>query len=373
MHSNPLLPEIAQDTLIPLVARSLQREGLQLGEWQCHSIYNAIEDTTGGVYRVEGTARDRNGAVPWSLILKIVCGSEASVVTNDAVREVLAYQSGLLSDLPGGLAAPRLFGVTQVTEDTTWLWLEDVAPASDSAWTPARYGLAGRHIGRFNGAYLLERKLPAYPWLDRAGFQPGIDWAAPYFARLPGIRNHPLVLRNWPGDLSERILRLWSERDQFLSALRQLPRTLCHNDAMRPNLFSRQTADGHVETVAIDWARIGIGAIGRDAALLAPANVHRFLLEPAQLPEVYESVFDGYLAGLRDTGWSGDPGMVRLGYTLSSALNYALHPLGMVVIDDNERARYEKTFGPIEQLLDRFAVEQRFLVDRADEARALMA
>jgi hypothetical protein len=373
VHSKPWLPDIALDTLAPLVTRALQREGLQLEEWQCRLIYSAIADTTGGVYRFEGTARDRDVAVPWSLILKVVDQSGERAVTDDAVREVLAYESGLLSDLPGGLAAPRLFGITQVSEDTAWLWLEDVSPTIDPVWTPEGYGLAARHIGRFNGAYLLDRELPAYPWLDRAGFRSGIDWSAPYFSRLPAVRNHPLVQRNWPDDLSERILHLWSERDLFLSALQRLPQTLCHNDLIRRNLFSRRTADGHVETVAIDWAQIGIDAIGRDAAQLAPASVHAFLLEPAQLPEVYEIVFDGYLAGLREAGWSGDPGMARLGYTISSALCYALMPLGVVVLDDQQRARYEMTVGhPIEQILDRFAAEQRFLVDRADEAWALM-
>ena len=48
-----------------------------------------------------------------------------------------------------------------------WIWLEEVADTVGAPWPLARYGLAARHLGGFNGAYLVGRPVPAYPWLSR--------------------------------------------------------------------------------------------------------------------------------------------------------------------------------------------------------------
>src|SRR5207237_402832 len=80
-------------------------------------------------------------------------------------REALAYASGLLDDLPGGIAAPRCFAVEERTDESCWLWLEEVGDRHGSRWPLSQYARAARALGRFNGAYLAGRALPAYPWL----------------------------------------------------------------------------------------------------------------------------------------------------------------------------------------------------------------
>ena len=70
--------------------------------------------------------------------------------------------------------------------------------------------------------------------------------------------------RVYPPDLIDSLLRMWAQRKQFLDALDRLPETLCHFDAFRRNLFARRTPDGLGRTVVIDWAFVGIGAVGQD-------------------------------------------------------------------------------------------------------------
>ena len=121
------------------------------------------------LYRWAGNAHDpeagpssREG-FPWSIILKIV---SRRAELDSGTREARAYQSGLLADLPGGMAAPRCLAVEEQAGHELWMWLEEVTDHMGQPWPLARYRLAARHLGRFNGAYLAGRPLPADPWLS---------------------------------------------------------------------------------------------------------------------------------------------------------------------------------------------------------------
>jgi hypothetical protein len=375
MELTTAMPTIDPGTLTPIVRRALLNEQVEITNWRSLSIYNPTQASTEGVYRVEGTGTDQSGVVSWSVILKVLSrpSDQASFVTI-ADREIHAYTSGLLHELASGLRAPRFYGLTDVSEQTRWLWLEDVRESPGSSWSPARYRLAGYHVGLSSGIYLVQRPLPRYEWLNRDDSRRWLASSAQKFAAFPSVREHPLVKLHWPGDLSDRVLRFWDDREIFLHAVSRLPQTLCHQDYIRRNLFSRPLPDGSEETIAIDWALVGLNAIGRDAGQLAPASVHGLHFPPEDLPEIYDLVFDGYLDGLRQAGWQGDERIARLGFTATSALRYAHMPLGVLVIDEKWRRVIEQSYGtPIEVLLDRFGQEQRFLLDRADEARQLMA
>lgn len=138
-----------------------------------------------GVYRLSGVARSDGASHPWSVVLKIVRNPAGLEVAPGYVlppddfppthfsywkREALAYQSGVLDDLPRGIAAPRCFAVVEATPQVFWLWLEDLATAA-APWTLARYRETAHQLGHWNGAYLAGRPLPAQPWLH-------YDWLA---------------------------------------------------------------------------------------------------------------------------------------------------------------------------------------------------
>ena len=110
---------IDRPTLTPLVCHALDRESVDIIDWDHSQIHGGAGDQGRGLvglYRFAGHCRDQNEVIPWSLILKIVnSSSDAEEPAHPLYwkREVLAYQSGLLANLPGGIVAPRCFAVTE--------------------------------------------------------------------------------------------------------------------------------------------------------------------------------------------------------------------------------------------------------------------
>jgi hypothetical protein len=371
------LAGIGRATLTPLVQSALNSETVEVVNWECEQLHGGIGLGT-AIYRFSGEGHDREEKAPWSLVLKTLrpAGDNANVCAwNYYKREADAYQSGLLDDLPGGLVAPRCFGVLDHPDDTCWVWLEDIRDEIGSQWPLERYGVAARHAGQLNGAYLVERSLPSWPWLSS-------DWLRGHIARsasaMPLIRNsldHPLVRRGFPDDSSDRLFRLWEERDRYLDALDRLPRTLCHLDLFRRNLFARKTADGDDQTVAIDWAFVGQGAIGEEIANLVFTSLAFNEVDLAQAQALEDIVFEGYLEGLRDVGWRGDPQQVRLGYTAGN-LRLRLGELDRVInflLDESQYHFAEQAFGrSMEEIEDHFAQVNCFVDSLIDEARGLM-
>jgi hypothetical protein len=371
------LDAIDQATLTPLVQSALGSKTVEVVNWECEQLHGGIGLGT-AIYRFSGEGHDRGQKVPWSLILKTLCPAEDNAnvsAWNYYKREADAYQSGLLDDLPGGLAAPRCFGVTEHPDGTCWIWLEDVAEEIGSHWPLEHFGVVARHAGQFNGAYLVERSLPSWPWLSS-------DWLRGYIAlsapAMPLIRNsldHPLV-RHWlPGDASDRLFRLWEERNLYLDALDRLPQTLCHLDLFCRNLFARKTVDGDDQTVVIDWAFAGRGAIGEELVPLVLASVAFNEVDFAQAQALEEIVFEGYLEGLHDAGWRGDPQHVRLGYTAAS-LRLRLGELNRVIdmiLDESQYPFAEQVFGrSMEEIEDHWAQADGLVDSLTDEARGLM-
>mgnify|MGYP001237917650 CR=1 FL=1 len=365
------------------VRRATRDPSFEVIDWSYRSIYAPIMATTGGVYRFSGSGRTHGELTSWSVVLKVV-RSLASAGLNDQVddetaavywqRDSLLYQSGLLDDLPGGLAAPRCLQVTKPSPGVIWMWLEDIVDELPR-WPPERYALAARHLGAFNGIYLVGRPLPDQRWLNRGVLRWRTDQATRSFAALPGLREHPAVRATWPDDLIDQVLRLWGERERFFAAVDRLPQTLCHLDAGRLNLFARRSPARGEETVAIDWGYAGIGAVGQEVASLVVGSPLRFQdIEPAQLPEIADRCFAGYLTGLGDAGWRGDPEAVRLGYLVDMAMRYGLFlALEVVATDPAGRARIERTFGrPAEQVCARVADVRRFVLDQVEEAREII-
>ena len=164
-----------------------------------------------------------------------------------------------------------------------------------------------------------------------------------------------------------RILRLWEDRDALCDALERLPQTFCHGDAIRRNLLAEAE-----ETVAVDWACAGHYAVGEEVGQTLSVASAFYDVEPADLPALDEALFESYMAGLRDAGWHGDPTQVRFAHVAHAALRNAFNAVGATVPDDPTAALevYGRTW---EELAERRAAIRPFLLDRADEARRLMA
>jgi hypothetical protein len=372
------LPAIDRATLTPPVRRALGRPTVQVIDWDVQPIHGG---SGGGVrasaiYRCSGRARDQDHALPWSLILKTFTPAADADPSSPYYprREAQAYRSGWLDQLPGRLAAPGCYGVVEHPDGGIWVWLEEVTGDAGSRWPLERYALAARHLGQFNGAYLAGHPLPDWPWLSARWLRRVVAKAAPSIAQLPDVLAHPLGRRYFPGDTSARFSRLWAERERLLDALERLPRTICHLDAFSRNLFSRQ-ADHGGQTVVIDWAFVGGGAVGEELEPLLCRSLLFSDVELAQAHELDGMVFAGYLDGLRDAGWEGDPRQVRLGYTGAVTLR-CLVMIGEVlpiILDESLHFVTPQIFGrPFEEMLDHSVACRRFQFGLEDEALELL-
>jgi hypothetical protein len=387
MHENlettaAQLAAIDQATLTPLVQSALGSETAEVLDWDCEQLHGGIGIGT-AIYRLAGQGRDQGQTVPWSLILKTlqpqVPGDDPSA-WNYYKREADAYQSGWLDELPGGLAAPRCFGVLDHAEGACWMWLEDIRDRFASQWSLKQYGLVARHLGQFNGAYLVDRPLPDWPlpawsWLSSDWLRHYVEQSAPAMEPLRGTLASPWGRRWLPEEDRDQYFRLWAERALYLDALDRLPQTICHFDLFRRNLFARRTAAGDDQTVAIDWAFVGSGPIGADLNPLVWMSIALAGVEMDKLQELEEIVFAGYLEGLRDAGWRGDPLQVRLGYTAAS-VRYLFPEIGRwvaIILDESLRAGFEQSTGmPIGQIFDSIVLMRHSFFGQLDKARDLM-
>jgi hypothetical protein len=138
--------------------------------------------------------------------------------------------------------------------------------------------------------------------------------------------------------VAESVLQLWASRSALLDALAELPQTFCHLDAFRRNIIPSRSESGDLQSVLLDWAFAGTGALGEE---LAPLTIASVVFDPAAtsdaLPELDDVAFRGYLDGLADVGWKGKRDDVRFVYATAAALRYLVGVTGLVLSDTDDR------------------------------------
>ncbi len=346
--------------------------GVGMDEVSVEQLYEPVASASIGIWRV----RAGDGSAVLKLTAHSGAGHENWRSGEDPAhwyywrREALAYESGLLGTLTGGLRAPHCNLVGARPDGSVALWLEDLSGVPGQQWPLARYEQAARHLGRTQGVYVTGHPLPDEPWLSR-------DWMRTYLRQRDGdfrlvgqsaSWDHPLLAGDFAEPPIGRLHAMRADQSRLLDALDGLPRTLCHRDLHPANLF----ADGNSDdtTVAIDWSFVGIGALGEDAGNLVPDSVLDFHVDPGHIDELYELVARGYESGLRDSGWDGPHALVRLGMASTMAAKYAwIAPAILRAATENRQMLNRR---PITEALCWWAPTVRFLLDRADEARELV-
>ncbi|HSL63755.1 MAG TPA: hypothetical protein VK874_03775 [Gaiellaceae bacterium] len=348
--------------------------------WRHEAVaYDFLNPASGGVYRFAGTAETHEGARGWSLILKVTRSPDEELgPAVDALgrahraalrwdRELLAYESGFLPALDGQLVAAACHGGSRGGDDTGWLWLEDLGGGATGEWPLRRWELVARALGAFNGGFLV-RGVPEHEWLGRGWLRIWVEYVTPlHFARAlaPGpVWEHALVREAYPAALRERLAALWREREALLAAVESLPRTCSHLDAHRRNLFLRR-GDAPGRVVAIDWGQLGLAAPGEEITSTLVGTVASGEAPAADAAALAATLYDGYLAGLRDAGWDGAERDVRLAFTASCGLR-AFSILRLDVADDAARGQEAAA------VLAAGAALARVLLDLGDEALALL-
>ena len=374
-----LLNAVDQTSLTPFVQAALNQDAVQVIDWQYEKIHggggDAYDAGQAGVYRFWGGATIKDKVHDWQLLLKVLDQSTGQLEPSQLYywqREPIFYGSKFLSTVPSGLVAPRCLGVEQPSEDIIWLWLEYVVDAFNNQWDLDRFGTVARHLGQFNGSWLVSKDKPPMTWFSNGRVAPWLEMAAPHIERIPSLLDHASIRRWLTPTNATHTLELWARRAELLAIQDRLPKTICHHDAHRRNLFARIDHNAYSQTVAIDWAFAGVGALGADIATLMAVDVQFGETKADKLPQLDQVIFAGYLSGLLEAGWPGDEKIVRLGFTVSAALTWALSTLWWMipaVVDPDFQRVTEAVLGiAIDDLVDEWAGLQAYLLDLAVEA-----
>lgn len=363
------------------VRAALRDPSARVIDWRRERIaYDFLNPSSGGIYRFAGTAGAGTASNDWTLVLKVTRAAEtlehdpplpagfASVI-GDAIRwdrELLAYESGFLAGLDGALSAPACYGGARHDDDTCWLWLEDLG-GPDDVWPLEEWERVGRTLGAFNGGFLAADRIPDADWLGQGWLRVWVTQITPFHFGSsigPGaVWEHPLVREAYPAAVRERVWALWAERERLLLAVEALPRTCCHLDAHRRNLFLRPAGTAQ-HVVAIDWGLVGLAPPGEEIASTLVGTVASGELPVDEAKAFAEVLYDGYLAGLVDAGWRRREEDVRLAFTAAAALR-VFSILRLDIVDDPQRAA-----GETAAVLSRSAALATFLLELGDEALA---
>jgi hypothetical protein len=346
MQPNSPEQEVDQVYLTDLVRKALDRPALEVSVWKAQQLHGGLEWDS-ALFRFQGEAKDAGESIPWSLVLKAVKPTEKAGSPGGIwywKREVLAYQSGLLHRLPGGnVTAPACHGVSERPDGSIWLWMEDMKDDIANPWPLEHYGVVARHLGQFNGAYLTGQAYPSEPWVTHNWLHMYVKNAAKMIEFIRRDPYHPVVMNMFPGNTLAQVLAIWEENEQILEVLEKLPQVFCHQDAFRRNLFARGG-----KTFAIDWGYMGVAPLGAELVALVAGSLGFFEIPAERVKELDRICFEGYLQGLREAGWSGDPKLVRRGYAVSLMLRYPIGgQLGELLpafLDQERRSRMEAAF-----------------------------
>jgi Phosphotransferase enzyme family len=352
----------------------------QVLEWGVSPISHVgVIDTTGGLLLATATVRTGGVERPWSGVLKVVVrapGDECLAPSGWCYwrREAAFYASEVPARLSRSLRAPRPYAVFE-REDSAHIWMERV-DVSSRRWELGDFERAGRAAGRSAGGYLTGRKLPAEPWLS-AGFLRSIladggFWAT-YMDPAEGAAWRSPLMDAFDPAVRRRVLTLWADRDALLDLVDRLPRVFGHGDFHPRNLL---IPAGRDEVVAFDWGFCGPAPLGGDLADLVSIAAWFCDIAMADVPAVEDAAFAGYLSGLSEEGWEGDPALVRLGYALHASLRSgACMPGWAALMLGPERAGSSETLfrRPVRDVLAAWVELADWCLEQADAARALAA
>ena len=257
--------------------------------------------------------------------------------------ELDMYASGIAEALPPGLRMPVLHKVKHADDDHIALWFEFVEQ-EPGRWRLADYRRAAYLLGRLAARRRDGAAVNAgLPGICRVGL-PGESLRFYARSRLmqgtlpalrdPGLWRHPVIeaasYQVTDPSLAGDMLELADRLPAILDALAALPQTHAHGDASPQNLLRPAGEPGAL--VVIDWGFGDLLPIGFDLGQLLVGLAHSGETDPDELAAIDEVILPGYLAGLAEEGYDGDPRLVRAGYLGGLAVRSALCalPLGQL-------------------------------------------
>jgi hypothetical protein len=374
-----------QAVLTDVVRRDQRDPDLVIRDWTVVPLsHEKIISTTGGLFCFSGQGQGTQGIRPWKVVLKSINNPRTSKQEPRGwsywQREILAFQSGFLAQLPSGLRAPRFYRVSE-NEEGAWLWIEHIQEVTGKQWSLDDFQRTARHLGISQGKYLHNTPLTDQPWLSQFFFRniwsPENFWSG--FMNPASEENawqSPVTQIGFDAQHKSRVLELLAEKERFFDVNDRLPQVLCHYDASRRNfMWSRSLQTGEEELIGVDWAFTGIGALGNDLGELIGSSMFFFEYSPTDAETLEAAILEGYLAGLADNGVTIDARLVRLGYLISLSfwMGASLPGWSAWMLAPDSEFNVEAMYGrKAEDVLAGWVRLHSFCLDRADQARVLI-
>jgi len=223
-------------------------------------------------------------------------------------RELLAFKTGLLDQLPATFHHPYLDVIHDEQHGQFWAFLEDVSEDM------ARLGIVDAlpdetirtilsHLAAFHARFWERQDVLSLPWLMTLR-TPVDSWYQLIVEVIDHVKepSEPTryITSQWPWvadgimnllgslepDTRRLIEGLFRDPERLLREIQGMPLTLCHYDFDNRNLGMRTGPDGRPQTVVIDWEIVGVG--------LSSADVGRFLnyQNPPNVPDLLEHYLD---------------------------------------------------------------------------------
>ncbi len=292
--------------------------------------------TTRDRFVVSGTARGRNGDEhPYAFFVKVVqpwACSPLSWHVPEPLRTAVAplvpwrtepdlYRSDLRDRLPAGLIIPRAFGVHDLDDDATAIWLE-LVPGRPVPWDLDRHRRAAYLLGRLAASPSVAPLATRVPQGSTARGYADV-WLAHNV--IPDLRDddfwrRPLVAGAFDADLRARMLAAVDALPRLLDELDSFPLATAHGDACTRNLLGT----GDAEFTMIDFGFWGTDPVGFDLGQLLLGEVHNGERPARTLPDLERACVPAYVDGLRDEGSAVTFEQVQRCHALLLTIYYAI-------------------------------------------------
>ncbi|MHA7967520.1 hypothetical protein ACX93W_25690 [Paenibacillus sp. CAU 1782] len=311
-----------------LLRQIVPSEYLQLLSWNCSRLGKNKGESS--VYRVFCTILDNDKEQNYALILKILKPDYSRNQVEHYYywkREVLVYQSGMLSRLPLSIRAPLCHAVEEHPDGDVWIWLEDMAiEAIQSDWSFAHMSKISHLLGKYNGVYITGTPLPTESFLCHSWLR---SWVEVCVAYTKPIEEQKVIwdscLEDFNGNSSMwELYQINRHRVNSLLETRELlPRVFTHQDVHWDNIFIEQV-NGIDSLLAIDWQFASISGVGEELGRMFGYALIKNKIPINKVEEYKEALFQSYLQGLRDKGWKGNSKLVRFGFIASTSLRFIM-------------------------------------------------
>lgn len=254
----------------------------------------AVNETTGGVFRIHMADVSSSSQNSWSCILKRLVRPEESRSHwrrdsyNYWLAEAEAYSCLAPNGKVKGLRTPHCYFQKRVSSSEMVLLLEDLGPSKQK--TVQQWRRIARDVARFNLHTVVHGESLRY--LPKSALRMLRD--VRMIISDPVLWNHRIVKTVFSKSMRSKFQAVLKAQPLWHELFERMPRCLSHMDLQASNLFF----DSRGQTVAIDWSGFSKAPLGADLGQWVAGNVFSRATSLAQFHGLMRQVEKAYLQTL---------------------------------------------------------------------------